>query len=565
MSSYWSKYVARQTLNRRRALGLAASGLSGAALLAACGGGGSNGASLGGSNEEVTSLGQYTPSDGQPQPGGRYRESYTTSQNFDPIGNWNEGTNLGGEYIYDRPITSREDERRYVLEAMQSIEQPDPVTVVMKLKPNQVFQNFAPVNGRPVVAQDVVDTQGYSRQASSNFDRTFIDDFLDRAEATDDLTVVYHLKKPNAYLFSQNMLGSGTGQPIVPRETFDTLAQGPQIGSGPFEWQDIQLSANYLYRQFDKFRGRSKGLPYIAETEIKFIPDTQAREAAFRSGQLDSYSGSATSHKAVSADMADRTHAYSYLSFSPFFWHMNMYRGLPWETDDRVRKAFDRLTNRQPFVDLGYDGEAVIPNGLLPASLVPYQLEASDVEDFYKEDPQEAKQLLEAANFDFSREWDCMGGSAGGTSDTTAQVWQQQLARADVKIRISNVAGTAQLFQRWTDNSWELMHQGSPGTDTPGQALRNQHSKGWSDTYWRFGTRDPEIDRLIEQSEAETDYETNREMVREIQRKCMAIWTPSPLLLTQRVNNLLLKRVQNYEVSQVRPNARLDMWIKEDA
>ena len=45
----------------------------------------------------------------------------------------------------------------------------------------------------------------------------------------------------------------------------------------------------------------------------------------------------------------------------------------PSEKDVRVREAFKRLTNRQQMVDLAYAGEAVLPTGLVPASLKPYQ------------------------------------------------------------------------------------------------------------------------------------------------------------------------------------------------
>jgi peptide/nickel transport system substrate-binding protein len=489
--------------------------------------------------------------------------AYTTSQNYDPIGNWNEGTNLSGRYIYDRPLTSREDERRYVLEAMESIETPDPLTVIMKLKPNSFFQDLPPVNGREVVAQDVVDTQAYSRAASANFDRTFIDQYLQTAEAPDKSTVIYRLKKPNAYLFSQNMLGSGTGQPIIPKEILDNLQTGRPIGSGPFSWDSGTLSVNYLYKKHPKFRDAHQNWPYLAEREIKFIPDPQAQEAAFRSGQLDQWTGTQTAYETVRADMAGRIHEIVFLNFFNKFWHMNMYRGFPWETDARIREAFWRVTNRRQFIDLGYSGAAEIPNGLLPASLKPYQLEASDVEDAYREDVQKAKQLLTAANYQFDRTWDCMGGTAGSADDATSQIWQQQLARADVKIRVSNVAGLAQLFQRWTDNDWELMHQGSPGTDTPGQSLRNQHSKGWSDTYWRFGVRDAEVDSLIEKSEETLDYEENRRLVKDVQKLAMRRWTPSPQLLTAKTNILLQRRIQNFEITQIQPHPQHTVWIKQ--
>ena len=104
----------------------------------------------------------------------------------------------------------------------------------------------------------------------------------------------------------------------------------------------------------------------------------------------------------------------------------------------------------------------------------------------------------------------------------------------------------------------------SPGTDTPGQALRNQHSKGWSDTYWRFGTRDAEVDRLIEESEAALDFEENLALVTAAQLRAIEIFTPSPMLLTTFNNQFLQKRFQSYEVTQVSPVYQLPMWVKDD-
>src|SRR6185503_20163067 len=101
-------------------------------------------------------------------------------------------------------------------------------------------------------------------------------------------TIVFHLKKPQFYLFGMGFLGSGTSQPIIPVEMLgDGLKTANPVGSGPYMADLLQLQVSQVYKKNPKFRDAAKGLPYIAEREFKVMPDPAVVEAACRSGQID--------------------------------------------------------------------------------------------------------------------------------------------------------------------------------------------------------------------------------------------------------------------------------------
>jgi peptide/nickel transport system substrate-binding protein len=561
-AGYWERLANRRAIGRRKMLGLMGSGLTGAALLAACGGDDADDSSTG-SDEDGSAQGQprFTPSEGTAQPGGRMRELQTrTTASFHVYSDLAEGWYLSGKHVYDRLLTAREDERRYRLEAAETVETPDPLTVRFKLKPS-VYHDIAPVNGRAVTAADVVACMNFVRDLPRAFNKTFHTQVMESVEAPDNSTVVFHLKKPAAYLFGQALLGDGNGHSIVPPETFDNLTTARPIGSGPFTIDVQQLNVDYVYKKNPKFREASKGIPHVDEWEMKIITDPIAAEAAFRADQLDKIHTSSTTADGLVRDMGSRVRHFRQPGLYVGGFHMNMTKGLPWE-DERVREAFWRLTNRQQVVDLALAGYGELPPGLLPVSLTAYQVEAEETDSYQQEDVAKARQLLTAANYDPSRRTNFLVG-AGGASEV-AQVLQQQFRRGGVETDIDTAqGGLAQLFQRWLANDFEVFFTSSPNGTDPGNTVRLQHSLSWTPSFKGFALMDPALDALIERSEQALDQAENERLVKEIQLTCIKRFTPVRNLYNALDNDVLHLRVQNWELVRAEPIIQTDAWLKQ--
>jgi peptide/nickel transport system substrate-binding protein len=251
----------RERFDRRRLLRGTALAVGAAAFALACGG----------KKEEAkapatgAAPGTAAAAAKTPKPGGKLNllyDSSTTSLN--PITDSGQRLSLGALHVWDRLVSNRlgmDSAKEYRLEAAQSVEMPEPTTVIFKLKPGLTYHNRPPVNGRAVDSEDVVKSQLYVRDEPRAGNNSFQRGSMVSVEAPDAQTVVFKLRAPNAYLFSGTQLGDPGAQCIFPRELIGSLETAWSVGSGPYEMVEYELNRRYLYRKFAGYREAGRGLP----------------------------------------------------------------------------------------------------------------------------------------------------------------------------------------------------------------------------------------------------------------------------------------------------------------
>ncbi len=167
----------------------------------------------------------------------------------------------------------------------------DGLTVTFHLRQGIHWPNIPPVNGRELVADDVVFS--YNRYKAEGSPHADILGFIDTIEAPDNYTVVFNLERPwSGLLPYAGHLYFVIEAPEV-LEEFGTL-ETPEsvIGTGPWMLVEHEFGVKQYYeRNPDYWRGpdgiTGESLPYIDNIEVLFVFDDAAKVALYRSGELD--------------------------------------------------------------------------------------------------------------------------------------------------------------------------------------------------------------------------------------------------------------------------------------
>ncbi|MCS7002075.1 MAG: ABC transporter substrate-binding protein [Dehalococcoidia bacterium] len=143
-------------------------------------------------------------------------------------------------------------------------------------------------NGRPVEAQDVVDTFARYRDPEKRLpNRTvFTGSGVEQVVAVDNKTVRIITQRaaptvPNIIQLSM----------ILPMRELNQMGEqaffARPIGTGPFRVESVNFQGSIVYRAMGTDHPSPRGTPNFQELEIRIVPEVSSRIAALRTGEID--------------------------------------------------------------------------------------------------------------------------------------------------------------------------------------------------------------------------------------------------------------------------------------
>lgn len=352
-------------------------------------------------------------------------------------------------------------------------------------------------NGKTITADDVVfsaarltDPELASPYASlvAPLDRT-------RIEKLDDRTVRIHAKPGLGFIPLPDTWVNFGG--IVP---VDYHPITNPVGAGPYKFNAYYPGQGSLFTRFENYF--KDGLPYADELEIIDFKDQTARLAALEAGQIDLANAVAPELKSL---LVNNPRA-NLLRSSTFGWQaFNMNVQSEAFKDERVRRAFRLLADRQELVSRVLNGEGRVANDLYSPQDPTFNHAIAQRET----NVSEARSLLQSA------------GKAGlsvelvtppaGTS--SALVFAEQAKRAGVDIRVKKV--DLATYNGPDKRQWQLSAGSALGQSFLCTGLSNDAPIAVAN---RTNFADPRFGELFLAALENRDVETRKALVHEAQQ-----------------------------------------------
>lgn len=375
-------------------------------------------------------------------------------------------------------------------------------------------------NGRPLAADDVKFSFERLMAPETRYKR--IDEWraVRSVETPDPQTVVIRLREPYAPFLAALADPSAS---VVPREAVATLATAP-VGTGPFRFVEWVQESHLRLRRFEDYWDAPR--PYLDEVVFRFIPDPAAAVTAFLAGDVDVVGVLPDQLPLLQSPGARPSRLVTGPANVVQVLALNHARP-PWNKLE-VRQAVAYAVDRQQLIDAVSQGRAVpLYSGLTPENeyFVP-------LDNPYPYDPARARELLARAGYPDGVRATLVVPSVYEFHVQTAQVLQQQLAKAGIRLQIQLVDWARWLSEVYAGEQYEATIIGFTGKLDPHPELLRYHSR-YGRNFVNFS--DPEYDRLVDEAVRTADLSRRRQLYARAQRvlaeKVAAVFLVDPQVL----------------------------------
>ncbi len=418
----------------------------------------------------------------------------------------------------------------------QSWDQPDPLTWIFHLRDGVRFHD-----GRPLEAEDVAWTIRSMIDGTLATSKGGAFAAVQEVTAPDRLTVIVHLKRPDAGLLF-NMSDGLFG--IVPRGSGKTFSRHP-VGSGPFRFlsavedKEVVLDRNPTYWA---------GPPKLDRVRFAVVPDAITTALELEKGSADAESNAITLDEVHA--LQSRPNLQIQTAPSSVVVYANFNVTDPILRDRRVRQAIASSIDRRPIIDALWRGQAHEAGSLLPPG---HWARASDADlPAYPHDVRRAEHLLDLAGYprrpDGTRLRLTLKTSTDETTRLIAAILQQQLRSAGIDLQIRS-AEFGTFYADITKGAFQMYILRWIGSNEDPAIFRYAYGSGSMPP--NGGNRghytNPEIDRLLADAEATPNRDRRRQDYIQVQEilatdlPSIPLWYPdNELVHARRLEHLEL-------------------------
>ena len=444
------------------------------------------------------------------------------------------------------PLLRRDEHFNLVPWLAERWEIPDALTYVFHLRHDVRFHD-----GRPLTSRDVKWTFDSLLNGSVRSPKASTYQFVDRVEAPDDWTVIFHLKEPDSSLL-WNVSDAAIG--IVPYGSSAEFNRYP-LGSGPFRFVRQQQDQDVVIECNEHYWAEKPRIPRVLFT---VVPDTTTRALELRKGSAD------VAVNALTADMIVALRREPGLRIQTAPGSIYVYLALnlrdPILKDVRVRQALAYAIDRRSLIHYLWRDLARPADNILPTQSWAYNPNVRR----YGYEPQRARELLDAAGYpahDGVRFHLTMKTSTEESTRLLAAVLQQQLRAVGIVLDIrtfefatfySDITnGAFQLYSlRWVGGNEDpdiFAHVFHSASVPPRSANRGFYSN-------------PRVDQLIDAARRETDRGRRKRLYAQLQE---ILANDLPYISLWYLDNVVVRtpRVRDLEVA---PSGNYDFLVHAD-